>query len=66
VNLAGSAPEQEARLEGVLDRLCDPPPPGFSPQMGPGATLLAIAVVLVVAGATRSLVSRADRSRGVA
>jgi arylsulfatase A-like enzyme len=65
-NLAGSAPQTQARLEGVLDRFCDPPPPGFRRQMGPAAIVLAIAVVLAVAGATRSLVSRADRSRGVA
>jgi arylsulfatase A-like enzyme len=65
-NLARSAPEQQARLEGVLDRLCDPPPPGFRRQMGPAAIVFAIAVVLAVAGASRSLVSRADRSRGVA
>jgi arylsulfatase A-like enzyme len=65
-NLARSAPERQARLEGVLERLCDPPPPGFHDQMGLAATLLAIGVLLVAAGAARSLVSRIERSPGVA
>jgi N-acetylglucosamine-6-sulfatase len=66
VNLAASAPEQMARLQGVLDRLCDPPPPGLHRQIGPAATLLAIAIVLIAAGAARSFVSRTARSPGVA
>jgi N-acetylglucosamine-6-sulfatase len=65
-NLAGSAPVERARLEGALERFCDPPPPGFRDEMGPGATLLSIAAVLAGAGAARFLVSRAARSRGVA
>ena len=65
-NLAGTAPAERERLEGVLERLCDPPPPGFRDEMGLGATLLSIAVVLAVAGAARFLVSRGARSRGVA
>ena len=65
-NLAGSAPGEEARLEDVLEGLCDPPPPGFRDQMGMAATLLSIAVVLAAAGVARFLVSRAARSRGVA
>jgi N-acetylglucosamine-6-sulfatase len=63
-NLAGSAPIEQARLEGILERFCDPPPPGFHDQMGLAATLLSIVVVLAAAGAARSLVSRATRSRG--
>ena len=65
-NLADTGLVEQPRLEGVLDRLCDPPPPGFRDQMSPGATLLSIAVVLVAAGAARFLVSRAARARGVA
>ena len=57
-NLAGSAPVEQARLDGVLERLCDPLPPGFHRQIGLGATLLAIAVVLAAAAAARSFVSR--------
>ena len=48
----------QSRLEDVLERLCDPPPPGFHDQMGLGATLLAIVVVLAAAAAARSFVSR--------
>ena len=65
-NIAGAAPERQTRLEGVLDGLCVPPPPGFHRQIGLAATLLAIAVLLVAAGAARSLVARFDRSPGVA
>ena len=65
-NLAGSAPVEQARLDGVLERLCDPVPPGFHRQIGLGATLLAIAVVLLAAAAARSFMSRAARQRRVA
>ena len=65
-NLAGSAPVEQARLRGVLERLCDPVPPGFHRQIGLGATLLAIAVVLAAAAAARSFMSRAARQRRVA
>ena len=65
-NLAGSAPVEQARLEGVLERLCDPLPPGFHLQIGLAATLLATAVVLASAVAARTFVSRTARPRRVA
>jgi hypothetical protein len=65
-NLAGDVPELQNRLGDVLERLCDPPPPGFHDQMGLGATLLATIVVLAAAGATRAFVSRTPRPRRVA
>jgi len=65
-NLAGDVPALQNRLEDVLERLCDPPPPGFHDQMGLGATLLAIVVVLAAAAAARALVSRTPRPRRVA
>jgi arylsulfatase A-like enzyme len=58
-NIAGTAPELEARLETMLRGLCDPPPPGFGSQIGLPATLLGIAAVLALAAGARFLLTRA-------
>jgi arylsulfatase A-like enzyme len=50
-----------ARLQGVLDRLCDPPPPGFREEMGLVAGLLAIAAVVALAVAARIFSARSPR-----
>ena len=52
-NLSTAAPRLRGRLQGVLDRLCDPPPPGFREEMGLVASLLAIAAVVALAAAAR-------------
>ncbi len=62
-NLAATAPGLRARLGGVLDRLCDPPPPGFRRQMGIVATVLAIVGVLGSAVAARMILRRPARPR---
>jgi arylsulfatase A-like enzyme len=60
-NQSMAAPELRSRLQGVLDRLCQPPPPGFREQMGLVASLLAIAGVAALAAAARSLLARSAR-----
>jgi len=65
-NLAGTAPGLEARLETTLRSLCDPPPPGFGPQMGMAATLLGIAAVLALAAGAKALLARSGERRRVA
>jgi N-acetylglucosamine-6-sulfatase len=63
-NLAGTAPALRTRLQGVLDRLCDPPPPGFHGQMSLIATLLAVGAVLAAAVGARSLITRTPDRAG--
>jgi N-acetylglucosamine-6-sulfatase len=63
-NLAGTAPDLEGRLETTLRGLCDPPPPGFGPQMSLAATLLGIAAVLAVAAWARVLLARSGEPEG--
>jgi len=65
-NVAGSAPALEARLDVVLRRLCDPPPPGLEAGTGLVATMLAIAGVLVAAGLARVILARSGSSLPVA
>jgi arylsulfatase A-like enzyme len=57
-NLSNAAPALRTRLQAVLDRLCDPPPPGFREEMGLVASLLAIAAVVALVAAARSLFGR--------
>jgi arylsulfatase A-like enzyme len=57
-NLADTASGLQTRLHATLDRLCDPPPPGFRREMGPAATLLAIVAVLALAAGARALLVR--------
>jgi N-acetylglucosamine-6-sulfatase len=54
----------EGRLDTTLRSLCDPPPPGFRPQMGLAATLLGIAAVLGLAVGVRLLLVRSDGDAG--
>jgi N-acetylglucosamine-6-sulfatase len=56
----------EGRLDTTLRSLCDPPPPGFRPQMGLAATLLGIAAVMALAMGVRLLLVRSSRRRRVA
>jgi len=65
-NLAGTEPGLEGRLDTTLRSLCDPPPPGYRPQMGMAATLLGVAAVIAFALATRLLLGRSGRRRRVA
>lgn len=65
-NLAGTQPGLEGRLDTTLRSLCDPPPPGYRPQMGMAATLLGVATVVAFAVATRLLLARSGRRRRVA
>lgn len=65
-NVAGSAPALQARLEAVLRRLCDPPPPGLLPGTSPVGTVLAIAAVLLAAGLARWLLARSGTGMPVA
>jgi N-acetylglucosamine-6-sulfatase len=60
-NLSKAAPGLRTRLQAVLDRLCDPPPPGFREEMGLVASLLTIAAVGALAAAARSLLARSAR-----
>jgi N-acetylglucosamine-6-sulfatase len=60
-NLSKAPPGLRTRLQGVLDRLCEPPPPGFREQMGLVVSLLAIAGVAALAVAARSLLARSAR-----
>ena len=62
-NLSKEAPALRTRLQAVLDRLCDPPPPGFREEIGLVASLLAIAAVVALAAAARSLLGRGLRAR---
>jgi N-acetylglucosamine-6-sulfatase len=62
-NRAGSAPGVQARLETVLDRLCDPRPPGFHHQLGLVATLLAIVAVFASAVVARALLAGSAKAR---
>lgn len=65
-NLAGAAPGLQARLETVLDRLCDPRPPGFRHPIGLTTTVLGMVAVLASAAAVRALVTRSAGRRRVA
>ena len=65
-NLAGTQPGLEGRLDVTLRSLCDPPPPGFRPQMGLAATLLGVAAVLALAVGARLVLLRSGESRRVA
>ncbi len=65
-NLSRTELGLEGRLDTTLRNLCDPPPPGFRPQMGVAATLLGIAAVLGFAVGVRLLVVRSNRRRRVA
>jgi N-acetylglucosamine-6-sulfatase len=65
-NLVGTTPGLEARLETTLGSLCDPPPPGFEPQIGLAATLLGIAGVLAFAAGAKVLLARSSERRRVA
>jgi hypothetical protein len=60
-NLSTTAPRLRARLQGVLDRLCVPPPPGFREEMGLVTSLLAIAAVVGLAVAARIFSARSPR-----
>ena len=60
-NMSTAAPDLRVRLQGVLDRLCDPPPPGFREEIGFVAGLLAIAAVVALAAAARILSARLPR-----
>jgi arylsulfatase A-like enzyme len=60
-DLSKAAPGLRTRLQGVLDRLCQPPPPGFRRAMGLVASLLAIAGVVALAAAARSRLTRSAR-----
>jgi N-acetylglucosamine-6-sulfatase len=65
-NLAGTEPGLEGRLDTMLRSLCDPPPPGFRPQMGLAATLLGVAAVLSLAVGARLFLLRSGERRRVA
>jgi N-acetylglucosamine-6-sulfatase len=65
-NLAGTEPGLEGRLDTMLRSLCDPPPPGFRPQMGLAATLLGVAAVLALAVGARLILLRSGERRRVA
>ncbi|HEX4941642.1 MAG TPA: sulfatase-like hydrolase/transferase, partial [Actinomycetota bacterium] len=60
-NLSTAAPRLRGRLQEVLDRLCDPPPPGFREEMGLVASLLTIAAVVALAVAVRTFSVRSPR-----
>ena len=57
-NLSRAAPGLLARLQRVLDRLCDPPPPGFREDMSLVSSFFAIAAVVVLAAAARTFLGR--------
>ena len=65
-NLSGKERGLEGRLDTILRSLCDPPPPGFRPQMGLGATLLGVGAVMALAVGVRLLLVRSGRRRRVA
>jgi arylsulfatase A-like enzyme len=65
-NLAGTQPGLEGRLDVTLRSLCDPPPPGFRPQMSLAATLLGVAAVLALAVGARLVLLRSGERRRVA
>jgi arylsulfatase A-like enzyme len=56
-NLAGERRDVEARLEGTLRELCDPPPPGFEFETSLGATVLALGAVVAFAAIARLLLT---------
>ena len=58
--VAGTEVGLEGRLDTTLRSLCDPPPPGFRPQMSVAATLLGVAGVMVFAVASRLLLGRVE------
>ncbi len=63
-DLAGTEPGLEGRLDGTLQSLCDPPPPGLRPQMSMAATILGLAAVVAFAvSARRLLVGSRERRR---
>jgi arylsulfatase A-like enzyme len=65
-NVAGTEPAIETRLARVLQRLCEPPPPGLLPGTSVGTTIVAIAAVLLGAGLARRLLTRSGTDRPVA
>jgi N-acetylglucosamine-6-sulfatase len=63
-NLSPTEPGLEGRLDTMLRSLCDPPPPGFRPQMGLAATLLGLAAVLAFAVGARLFLLRLANADG--